>query len=69
MNLLHNAYGSDNNDKRTLHHDIKSSISRMMTNARKRMPTDVFRDPFMAAEDENDIYNFLTIEVMTEKSV
>ena len=37
----------------------------MMKNARKL--TGVFRDPFMAAEDENVIYNFLTMEVMTEK--
>ena len=29
------------------------------------MPTDVFRDPFMAAEDEKEIYNILTMEVMT----
>ena len=43
------------------HHDI----SRMMTNARKL--TDVFRDPFVAAEDEDEIYNLLTMEVMTEK--
>ena len=35
-----------------------------MKNARKL--TDVFRDPLMAAEDEDDIYNLLTIEVMTE---
>ena len=67
MNLRQNTYGSDNNDKRTLHHDIKSSISRMMTNARKL--TDVFRDPFVAAKDENEIYNLLTMEVMTKKSV
>ncbi len=43
------------------HHDI----SRMMTNARKL--TDVFRDPFVAAEDGDEIYNLLTAEVMTEK--
>ena len=36
-----------------------------MTNARKL--TDVFRDPFVAAEDEDTIYNLLTMEVMTEK--
>ncbi len=36
-----------------------------MTNARKL--TDVFRDPFVAAEDEDEIYNLLTMEVMTEK--
>ena len=37
----------------------------MMTNARKL--TYVFRDPFVAAKDEADIYNILTIEVMSEK--
>ena len=40
----------------------------MMKNARKL--TDVFRehgDPFMAPEDEDDIYNLLTKEVMDEK--
>ena len=40
----------------------------MMKNARKL--TDVFRehgDPFMAPEDEDEIYNLLTQEVMTEK--
>ena len=40
----------------------------MMKNARKL--TDVFRehgDPFMAPEDEDEIYNLLTKEVMTEK--
>ncbi len=36
----------------------------MMKNARKL--TDVLRDPFMAAENEDDIYNLLTMEVMTE---
>ena len=38
-----------------------------MTNARKL--TDVFPDPFVVAEDEGDIYNILTMDVMTEKSV
>jgi len=40
----------------------------MMKNACKL--TDIVRehgDPFMAAEDENEIYNLLTNEVMTEK--
>ena len=37
----------------------------MMTNARKL--TDVFRDPFVAAENEDEICNILTMEVMTEK--
>ena len=40
----------------------------MTNNARKLI--DVFRehgDPFMAAEDEDEIYNLLTKEVMTEK--
>ena len=37
----------------------------MMTNARKL--TNVFCDPPMAAEDEDEIYNLLTMEVMTEK--
>ena len=60
MNLLQNKYGSDNNDKRTHH-----NLSRIMTNARKL--THVFRDPFVAAEDEDEIYNLLTVEVMTEK--
>ena len=36
----------------------------MMTNARKL--TDVFRDPFVAAEDEDDIYNLLTMEVISQ---
>ena len=36
-----------------------------MTNARKL--TDVFRDPFVAAEDGDEIYNLLTAEVMIEK--
>ena len=35
-----------------------------MKNARKL--TDVLRDPFVAAEDEGEIYNLLTMEVMTE---
>ena len=69
--LLHEfaaEYGSDNNDKRTQHHEITGGkLSRMMKNARKL--TDVFRehgDPFMAPEDEDEIYNLLTKEVMTE---
>ena len=40
----------------------------MTKNAWKLTP--VFReqaDPFLAAEDEDDIYNLLTQEVMTEK--
>ena len=37
----------------------------MMTNARKL--TDAFRDPLVAAEDEDEIYNLLTVEVMNEK--
>ena len=40
----------------------------MMKNARKR--TDVVRehgDPFVTAEDKDEIYNLLTKEVMTEK--
>ena len=36
-----------------------------MTNARKL--TDVFCDPFVAAEDEDDIYNLLTMKVISEK--
>ena len=70
-NLLHafSEYGSDNNDKRTPHHKITGGkLSRMMKNARKL--TDVFRehgDPVMAPEDEDDIYNLLTKEVITEK--
>ncbi len=43
-------------------------LSRMMNNACKL--DDVFRehgDPFMAAKDEDEIYNLLTKEVMTEK--
>ena len=70
--LLHEfaaEYGSDNNDKRTQHHEITGGkLCRMMKNARKL--TDVFRehgDPFMAPEDEDEIYNLLTKEVMTEK--
>ena len=35
----------------------------MMKNARKL--TDVFREPFMAPDDEDEIYNLLTKEVMT----
>ena len=69
--LLHEfaaEYGSDNNDKRTQHHEIAGGkLSRMMKNARKL--TDVFRehgDPFMAPEDEDEIYSLLTKEVMTE---
>ena len=53
MNLMQNRYSSGN------------KLSRMMTNARKL--TDVFRDPSMVAEDEDEIYNLLTLEVMTEK--
>ena len=70
--LLHEfaaEYGSDNNDKRTQHHEITGGkLSRKMKNARKL--TDVFRehgDPCMASEDEDEIYNLLTKEVMTEK--
>ena len=70
--LLHEfaaGYGSDNNDKRTQHHKITDGkLSRMMKNARKL--TDVFReqgDPFMRPEYEDEIYNLLTQEVMTEK--
>ena len=37
----------------------------MMENARKL--TDVFREPLVAAEDEDEIYNLLTIAVMTKK--
>ena len=59
MKFLQNRYGSDNNDKITHH-----NLSRMMTNARKQ--TYVFRDPFVAAEDEDEIYNLLTMEVITE---
>ena len=47
---------------------ICGKLCRMMKNARKL--TDVFRehgDPFMAPEDEDEIYNLLTKEVMTEK--
>ena len=68
-NLLHEfaEYGSDSNDKITQHHKITGrKLSRMMKNARKL--TDVFRehgDPFMAPEDEDEIYNLLTKEVMT----
>ena len=36
----------------------------MTKNARKQ--TDVFRDPFVSAEYEDDIYNLLTMEVITE---
>ena len=69
--LLHEfaaKYGSDNNDKRTQLHEITGGkLSRMMKNARKL--TDVFRehgDPFMAPEDEDEMYNLLTKEVMNE---
>ena len=37
----------------------------MMTNGRKL--TDEFRAPFVAAEDDDEIYNLLTMEVITEK--
>ena len=37
----------------------------MRTNARKL--ADVFRDPFVAAEDGDENYKLLTVEVMTEK--
>ncbi len=74
LQLLHEfaaEYGSDNNDKRTQHHKITGGkLSRMMKNARKL--ADVFReqgDPFMPPEYEDDIYNLLTMEVMTKKSV
>ena len=40
-------------------------LSWMMTNARKL--TNVFRDPFVAAENEDEICNILTMEVMTGK--
>ena len=40
-------------------------LFRMMENAQNL--TDVFRDPFVAAEDEDEIYNLLTMDVMTEK--
>ena len=70
--LLHEfaaEYGSDNNDKRTQHNEITGGkLSRMMNNARKL--TDVFHehgDPFMTPEDEDEIYNLLTKEVMDEK--
>ena len=70
--LLHEfaaEYDSDNNDKRTQHNEITGGkLSRMMTNARK-LP-DVFHehgDPFMTPEDEDEIYNLLTKEVMNEK--
>ena len=66
MNLLQNTHGSDNNDKITHH-----NISRMMTECSE---TDiifffyyVFRDPFVAAEDEDEIYNLLTMEVISER--
>ena len=70
--LLHEFatdYGIDNNDQRSQHHEITGGkLSRIMKNASKL--TDVIRehgDPFMAAEDEDEIYNLLTKEVMTEK--
>ena len=70
--LLHELaaeYGSDNNDKRTQHHNITGEkLSRMMENDRKL--TGVFRehgDPFMPTEYENEIYNLLTTEGMTDK--
>ena len=40
-------------------------LFRMMENAQNL--TDVFHDPFVAAEDEDEIYNLLTMDVMTEK--
>ena len=70
--LLHEfaaEYDSDNYDKRTQHHKITGGkLSRMIKNARKL--TYVFREhgnPFMASEDEDEVYNLLTKEVMTEK--
>ena len=54
-------YGSDNNDKRTQHHKIAGGkLSRMMKNTREH------GDPFMTPDDEDEIYNLLTKEVMTE---
>ena len=70
--LLHEfaaEYGSDNNDKRTQHNEITcGKLSRMMKNAQKL--TYVFHehgDPFMTPEDEDEIYNLLTKEVINEK--
>ena len=59
MNLLQNTHGSDNNDKITQRH----KLSRITKNARKL--TDVFRYPF-EDEYEDDVYNLLTMGVMTE---
>ena len=62
-------YGGDSNDKITQHHEITGeNLSRMIKNARKL--TGVFcehGDPFMAPEGDDEIYNLLTTEVMTEK--
>ncbi len=69
--LLHEfavEYGSDNNDKSTLHHKLTGGkLSLMMKYARKL--ADVFReqgDPYMPSEYEDDIYNLLIKEVMTK---
>ena len=59
MNLLQNTHGMTTTTKE---HNITS-----MKNVRKL--TDVFRDTFVAAEDEDDIDNLLTMEVMTETCI
>ncbi|XP_014678848.1 PREDICTED: uncharacterized protein LOC106818680 [Priapulus caudatus] len=71
-NILHEfatECGIDNDDKRTQHHEITGGkLTRMTRNAGKL--TKVFRehgDPFMSTEDEDEIYNMLTKEVMTAK--
>ena len=43
-------------------------LSRMMNNPETSIQLQyVFRDPFVAAEDEEDIHNIVTMEVMTEQ--
>ena len=59
LHMFAAEYRSDINDKITQHNEITGGkLSRTMKNARKL--TDVFRehgDPFMAPEDEDEIYN------------
>jgi hypothetical protein len=69
--LLHEfekAYCIVGNDKRTQHHELTGGkLARVVNNAAKL--TAVFQehgDPFATAENEDEIYNLLTKEVMKE---
>lgn len=69
LNEFAKEYSIESNDNRTQHHEITGGkLSRVMKNAAKL--TSVFHehgDPFIADEGEDNIYNLLTREVMTEK--